>query len=179
MPSFVEEVSGIRTLKSAQRERRASLLDAHTEILDEFSADLEFLEQDTSFWTAQALTELSELDRTLEVASSLKSLLTEYREVRRPGSTLTEELGRRERRFALEPRIIDTMGLMRQAMTGVRGARMSSSQEGEVGESQDSTGLTDSARRDPMRSRRSANGAQSEIPSEPLDSGVIRERDDY
>ena len=178
VPSFVEEVSSIRTLKSAQRERRASLLDAHTEIMDEFSADLEFLEQDTTFWTAQALTELSELDRTLEVASSLKSLLTEYREVRRPGTTLTEELGRRERRFALEPRIIDTMGLMRQAMTGVRSAQVAPSGEGEIGDSQDQSGLADSARRDTIRPRRSANGAQGELSSESLDSGVIRESGD-
>ena len=121
VPTFVDAVSGIRTLKSAQRERRASLLEAHSEIMQEFESDLEFLEQDTSFWSVQSLTELSDLDRTLELASSLKNLLNEYRDVRRPGNTLSEELGRRERRFALEPRLIDSMGLMRQAMSGGRG----------------------------------------------------------
>ena len=121
VPAFVEAVSGIRTLKSAQRERRASLLEAHTEIIQEFESDLEFLEQDTSFWSVQSLTELTDLDRTLELAANLKNLLNEYRDVRRPGNTLSEELGRRERRFALEPRIIDSMGLMRQAMSGNRG----------------------------------------------------------
>ena len=118
VPAFVDAVSNIRALKSAQRERRASLVAAHSEINQEFSADLEFLEQDTSFWSAQGLTELAELDRTLELAEGLKRLLTEYRDVRRPGNTLSEELGRRERRFALEPRILDTMAMMRQAMSG-------------------------------------------------------------
>lgn len=121
VPTFADAVSGIRSLKSAQRERRASLLEAHTEIMQEFESDLEFLEQDTSFWSVQSLTELADLDRTLDLAASLKSLLNEYRDVRRPGNTLSEELGRRERRFALEPRIIDSMGLMRQAMSGGRG----------------------------------------------------------
>ena len=178
VPSFVDAVSGIRTLKSAQRERRASLLEAHTEIKEEFSADLEFLEQDTSFWTAQALTELSELDRTLELASGLKSLLTEYREVRRSGTTLTEELGRRERRFALEPRIIDTVGLMRQAMTGVRSATTSQSADEETGDNQDLSGLTDSPRRDSIRTGRRSNGAQGELPYDPLESDVILEPGD-
>ena len=118
VPAFVDAVSNIRSLKSAQRERRANLLAAHTEITQEFSADLEFLEQDTSFWSAQGLTELPDLDRTLDLADGLKRLLNEYRDVRRPGSTLSEELGRRERRFALEPRILDTMAMMRQAMSG-------------------------------------------------------------
>ena len=118
VPDFVDAVSNIRSLKSAQRERRASLLAAHSEITQEFSADLEFLEQDTSFWSAQGLTELAELDRTLDLADGLKRLLNEYRDVRRPGTTLSEELGRRERRFALEPRILDTMAMMRQAMSG-------------------------------------------------------------
>ena len=133
VPTFVEAVSNIRSLKSAQRERRESLLQAHGEITQEFASDLEFLEQDTSFWSAQGLTELHDLDRTLELAASLKSLLTEYREVRRPGSTLSEELGRRERRFALEPRIIDTMALVRQAMTGGRNSRRDTPSEGESG----------------------------------------------
>jgi hypothetical protein len=179
VPSFVDAVSGIRTLKSAQRERRASLLEAHTEIVEEFSADLEFLEQDTTFWTAQALTELSELDRTLELASGLKNLLTEYREVRRPGTTLTEELGRRERRFALEPRIIDIMGLMRQAMTEVRGSKRSPD-EGEEsgGDNQDPPGLAASPRRNSIRTAPRSNGAQRELPYNSPDNEVIREPGD-
>lgn len=132
VPAFVEAVSNIRQLKSAQRERRANLVAARSEITQEFSSDLEFLEQDTSFWSAQGLTELSELDRTLELADSLKRLLTEYRDVRRPGNTLSEELGRRERRFALEPRIIDTMAMMRRAMSGNRGGDGAAA-EGETG----------------------------------------------
>ena len=179
VPSFVEAVSGVRTLKSAQRERRANLLEAHTEIIGEFSADLEFLEQDTGFWTAQGLTELSELDRALELASGLKGLLTEYREVRRPGTTLTEELGRRERRFALEPRIIDTIGLMRQAMTGLPGARRSADTEEEAGgENQDSSGLAPSPYRDTFGPGRRTNGAQGELPYDSLDSDHILESGD-
>ena len=112
----METVGSIRELKAAQRERRASLTVAHGEIEHEFAPDLEFLEQDISAWSPEGLTDLVELDRTLELAAGLKRLLTEYRDVRRPGNTLSEELTRRERRFALEPRILDTMGLMRQAM---------------------------------------------------------------
>ena len=179
VPSFVDAVSGIRTLKSAQRERRASLLEAHGEIIEEFSADLEFLEQDTSFWTAQALTELSELDRTLELASGLKSLLTEYREVRRPGNTLTEELGRRERRFALEPRIIDSMGLMRQAMTGVRSPRRAPSSEEEAGgDNQEPSGLAIRPDRNTLRASSRSNGTQGELPYESMDSDMILEPGD-
>ncbi len=179
VPSFVEAVSGIRTLKSAQRERRASLVEAHTEIIEEFSSDLEFLEQDTTFWTAQALTELSELDRTLELASGLKGLLTEYRDVRRPGSTLTEELGRRERRFALEPRIIDTMGLMRQAMTGVRSSRRAEEAADESsGDNQEPPGLGNSPLGNPLRTGGRSNGAQAELPYVPMDQDRAAEQGD-
>ncbi|CAI8036732.1 hypothetical protein GBAR_LOCUS20576 [Geodia barretti] len=177
VPAFVDAVSNIRSLKSAQRERRSSLVAAHSEITQEFSADLEFLEQDTSFWSAQGLTELSELDRTLELASGLRNLLNEYREVRRPGATLSEELGRRERRFALEPRILDTMGLMRQAMTGGRGSR-----GGATGSDADSGG--DSS--EPSGLRSSNNGQtsggrenyQTELTYEPLDDGIVPEPGD-
>ena len=170
VPTFVDAVSSIRTLKSAQRERRASLLQAHGEITQEFASDLEFLEQDTSFWSAQELTELPDLDRTLELAASLKNLLTEYREVRRPGATLSEELGRRERRFALEPRIIDTMGLVRQAMTGERAPREGASPAGESGgDNSESSGLR------PGHNVYAANGSDghaSELIYEPLEEGV-------
>ena len=170
VPTFVEAVSNIRTLKSAQRERRASLLEAHNEISQEFASDLEFLEQDTSFWSAQGLTELPDLDRTLELASSLKSLLTEYSEVRRPGATLSEELGRRERRFALEPRIIDTMGLVRQAMTGERSPRRSNSTDGETGgDGSDPSGLPP---RHNGSSLRSLDDYGKELTYEPLDDAV-------
>ncbi len=117
IPEFQESVNSIKSIKASQRERRAGLESVHKEIAQEFAADLEFLEQDTSFWSAQNLTELSELDRALEQAASLKRLLLEYQDVRRPGGTLTEELGRRERRFALEPRILDTVDMIRRIMT--------------------------------------------------------------
>ena len=173
VPSFVEAVSSIRTLKSAQRERRANLLEAHGEITQEFASDLEFLEQDTSFWSAQALTELQDLDRTLELAASLKNLLTEYREVRRPGATLSEELGRRERRFALEPRIIDTMSLVRQAMTGERNPRSSASSGGEAGaDGSEPSGLGPSPNGTFADSR---DGHGSELTYEALDDGVTLE----
>ena len=173
VPTFVDAVSNIRTLKSAQRERRASLLEAHTEITQEFAADLEFLEQDTSFWSAQGLTELPDLDRTLELASSLKSLLTEYSDVRRPGATLSEELGRRERRFALEPRIIDAMGLVRQAMTGERSPRRTAAADGDVGgDGSDPSGLP---HRNNGSSLRSGADYGKELTYEPLDDGVQTE----
>ena len=168
VPAFVEAVGGIRSLKSAQRERRASLVSAQSEITQEFSADLEFLEQDMSFWSAQGLTDLADLDRTLELAASLKGLLNEYREVRRPGNTLSEELGRRERRFALEPRILDTMGLMRQAMTGTRAARGAASADGETGED---TSEPSGLRSDAGLSREAGSNHQGELIYESLDDG--------
>ena len=174
VPAFVDAVSNIRSLKSAQRERRSSLVAAHSEITQEFSADLEFLEQDTSFWSAQGLTELSELDRTLELASGLRNLLNEYREVRRPGATLSEELGRRERRFALEPRILDTMGLMRQAMTGSRGPKGgASASDGESGgDNSEPPGLRSSNNGQTSGGR---EGYQTELTYEPLDDGILPE----
>lgn len=174
VPAFVDAVSNIRSLKSAQRERRSSLVAAHSEMTQEFSADLEFLEQDTSFWSAQGLTELSELDRTLELASGLRNLLNEYREVRRPGATLSEELGRRERRFALEPRILDTMGLMRRAMTGSRGPRDGASDsDGESGgDNSEPSGLGNSNNRNGSGGKESY---QAELIYEPLDEGVLLE----
>ena len=174
VPAFVDAVSNIRSLKSAQRERRSSLVAAHSEMTQEFSADLEFLEQDTSFWSAQGLTELSELDRTLELASGLRNLLNEYREVRRPGATLSEELGRRERRFALEPRILDTMGLMRRAMTGSRGPRDGASDsDGESGgDNSEPSGLGNSNNRNGSGGKESY---QAELIYEPLDDGVLLE----
>ena len=147
---------------------------AHSEMTQEFSADLEFLEQDTSFWSAQGLTELSELDRTLELASGLRNLLHEYREVRRSGATLSEELGRRERRFALEPRILDTMGLMRRAMTGSRGPRDGASDsDGESGgDNSEPSGLGNSNNRNGSGGKESY---QAELIYEPLDEGVLLE----
>ena len=169
VPAFVEAMSNIRELKSAQRERRASLIAAHEEIIQEFSGDLEFLEQDTSFWSPQGLTELSELDRTLELADSLKRLLTEYREVRRPGTTLSEELGRRERRFALEPRILDSMTLIRQAMAGSRGGRETSATEGKASDDRSETsGLHRNNGREPPGP---AGHYQGELIYEPMEEG--------
>ena len=120
IPAFAEAVNSLRSLKRAQKERRGRLKAANQAIAQEFSTDLEFLEQDTSFWATQSLTELSDLDRALELTSGLRELLVEYRDVRRPGATLSEELVRRERRFALEPRILDSISLLRNAMTGGR-----------------------------------------------------------
>ncbi len=122
VPDFVAAVSEVRELKAAQRERRANLATVRGEIADEFAPDLAFLEQDISAWSPEGLTDLGELDQTLELAAGLKYLLAEYREVRRPGNTLSEELSRRERRFVLEPRILDTMGLIGQSMSGGRGS---------------------------------------------------------
>lgn len=122
VPAFVEDVEEVRELKAAQRERRASLTMARGEIAGEFAHDLEFLEQDISAWSPEGLTDLGELDQTLELTAGLKRLLAEYREVRRPGNTLSEELSRRERRFVLEPRILDTMGLIGQSMSAARGS---------------------------------------------------------
>ena len=122
VPDFLERVEDIRVLKEAQRERRAKLATECGEIAGEFAQDLQFLEQDISSWTSLVLTDLGELDRTLELAGGLKRLLTEYQDVRRPGSTLSEELSRRERRFALEPRILDTMGRIEQSLSAGRKA---------------------------------------------------------
>lgn len=172
VPAFVDAVGSVRSLKSAQRERRASLVSAQSEISQEFSADLEFLEQDMSFWSAQELTDLADLDRTLELAASLKNLLSEYREVRRPGTTLSEELGRRERRFALEPRILDTMGLMRQAMTGARSPRSASPADGDAGgDNAEPSGLRSNGR----PATAGGNSLQADLVYEALDDGSIPE----
>ena len=178
VPAFVDAVSDIRDLKSAQRERRASLVAAHSEITQEFSADLEFLEQDTSFWSAQELTELADLDRTLDMAASLKNLLSEYREVRRPGATLSEEVGRRGRRSVLEPRIIDTMGLMRQAMTGARRARDSASASAGGESDADNSEPSGLRLNSGEVTRYSETTGASELTYEPLDDDTAPRRDD-
>ncbi len=169
VPDFVETVGSIRELKAAQRERRASLAVAHGEIEHEFAPDLEFLEQDISAWSPEGLTDLVELDRTLELAAGLKRLLTEYRDVRRPGATLSEELTRRERRFALEPRILDTMGLMRQAMFRDRNPVDGPASRNEAEpESAEPSGLRPSLSREPPLQR---PGYQGELIYEPSEEG--------
>ena len=169
VPDFVETVGSIRELKAAQRERRANLAAAHSEIEQEFATDLEFLEQDIAAWSPEDLTDLVELDRTLELAAGLKRLLSEYRDVRRPGATLSEELARRERRFALEPRILDTMGLMRQAMFRDRNHvdGPASRKEAEP-ESSEPSGLSPSLSREPPLQR---PGYQGELIYGPVEEG--------
>ncbi len=173
VPAFVEAVSGICELKTAQRERRANLAAAHREIAQGFAQDLEFLEQDMSSWSPEGLTDVGELDRTLDLTAELRSLLAEYQEVRRPGSRLSEELSRRERRFTLEPRILDTMVLVRQALFGARDRRdgptaesKSGTETSEPADSAEPSGLPPGLSREPPLNR---DGYQKELIYEPLE----------
>ena len=173
IPDFAEAVGALRELKAAQRERRTNLATARGEIQNEFAQDLEFLEQDISVWSPEGLTDLGELDRTLEMAAGLKRLLAEYREVRRTGNTLSEEMSRRERRFALEPRILDTMGLLAQAMSGNRG-RSNGPAAGRARESEtesaEPSGLRSRPGREPPPRR---DGYQRELIYEPVEDAPV------
>ncbi len=121
VPGFVATINEVRELKTAQREKRAALSTAQSEISQEFSGELDFLESDLSQWSPGGLTDLATLDRMLDLIAVLGQLLAEYRRVLPPGRTLSEETNRRERRQSVEPQILDALRQLKSSPQNVSG----------------------------------------------------------
>ena len=119
--SFVAAVNQIYEENQSHKERFAGLRQTLAELAAEFAAELDFLEQDTAEWSVDRLNDLAAVNRMLERAAELKSLLAEYRQVHRPAASLSEELPRRERQNRLERQLLRTLGQMARQMAGDRG----------------------------------------------------------
>ena len=130
--SFVAAVNQIYEENQSHKERFAGLRQTLAEIAAEFAAELDFLEQDTAEWSVDRLNDLAAVNRMLERAAELKSLLSEYRQVHRPAASLSEELPRRERQNRLERQLLRTLGQMARQMAGDRGDGDGPATEGET-----------------------------------------------
>ena len=130
--SFVAAVNQIYEENQSHKERFAGLRQTLAELAAEFAAELDFLEQDTAEWSVDRLNDLAAVNRMLERAAELKSLLAEYRQVHRPAASLSEELPRRERQNRLERQLLRTLGQMARQMAGDRGDGDGPAAEGET-----------------------------------------------
>lgn len=121
VPAFVSAVNKLQEDNQSHKERFAGLRQTLTEIAAEFAPELDFLEQDAAAWSADRLTDLPAVNRMLETAAELKSLLTEYRQVHHPAASISEERRRRERLGDLERQLLQNLGRMSRQMAGDRG----------------------------------------------------------
>ena len=121
VPAFVSAVNKLQEDNQSHKERFAGLRQTLTEIAAEFAPELDFLEQDAAAWSADRLTDLPAVNRMLETAAELKSLLTEYRQVHHPAASISEERRRRERLADLERQLLQNLGRMSRQMAGDRG----------------------------------------------------------
>ncbi len=121
VPAFVSAVNKLQEDNQSHKERFAGLRQTLTEIAADFAPELDFLEQDAAAWSADRLTDLPAVNRMLETAAELKSLLTEYRQVHHPAASISEERRRRERLADLERQLLQNLGRMSRQMAGDRG----------------------------------------------------------
>lgn len=121
VPAFVAAINKIYEDNLSHKERFAGLRQTLTEIAAEFAPELEFLEEDSATWSAERISDLASVNRMLETAAELKSLLADYRQVHRPAASLSEELPRRERQAVLERQLLGNLSQMAQQMAGDRG----------------------------------------------------------
>lgn len=173
VPAFVAAINKIYEDNLSHKERFAGLRQTLTEIAAEFAPELEFLEQDSATWSAERISDLASVNRMLETAAELKSLLADYREVHRPAASLSEELPRRERQAVLERQLLGNLSQMAQQMAGDRGgaARSESAATANPAEALGTPDPTDQP--DPDPDDPALPGDQGELIYEPVDDEAL------
>ncbi|MDE2829660.1 MAG: hypothetical protein OXN20_06055 [Gemmatimonadota bacterium] len=121
IPDFIEELNAIREKKEEQRGLAVALDDAIAGVLNNFSAEMAFFQQDVAFWSANKLSPDADVAKALKMTEELQSLLIEYQPIYGIAPVLTEERIRRQKRAKLEPRILPILDHIDQLMTGGHG----------------------------------------------------------
>lgn len=124
IPEFAEKIARIVGVKREERSRVATLDSFISEIRNEFSPELAYLESDIASWSAESLPASGDIAKTLDMCEELRSALSEFHAFResireRPlPSTSAEERERREKNDELEGRSGDLLNRIRSLISG-------------------------------------------------------------
>ncbi len=120
IPEFAEKIAETVSAKQEERSRAATLDSFIAEIGDDFSAELAYLESDTSSWSAVNLSDTQDIPEALSICEELRSALTEYRTAREspPAPTRSENIERRNRIDQLEDRALNLLDRIGRLMSG-------------------------------------------------------------
>lgn len=120
IPQFAEKIAETVSAKQEERSRAATLDSFIAEIGDDFSAELAYLESNTSSWSAVNLSDARDISKALSICEELRSALTEYRTAREspPAPTRSENIERRNRIDQLEDRALNLLDRIGRLMSG-------------------------------------------------------------
>ena len=120
IPELAEKIAKIVRAKLEERNRAATLDSFIAEIRDDFSAELAYLESDTSSWSAADLSDARDISKALSICEELRSALTEYRTAREspPAPTRSENIERRNRIDQLEDCALNLLDRIGRLMSG-------------------------------------------------------------
>ena len=120
IPGFAEKIAKTVSAKQEERNRAATLDSFIADIRNEFSAELAYLESDTSSWSAVNLSDARDIPEALSICEELRSALTEYRTAREspPAPTRSENIERRNRIDQLEDRALNLLDRIGRLMSG-------------------------------------------------------------
>ena len=120
IPELVDRIAEIVGAKREERSRAATLDTFISSMVDDFSAELSYLESDISAWSADKLSESGDIATALSMCEELRSTLTELRAVREsgPGATRSAERERRDRNDELEDEALGLLNRIGRLMSG-------------------------------------------------------------
>ena len=118
IPEFIETLNAIQEKKEEQRGLAIAIDDAIDVVVDDFSAEMAFFQQDAAFWSADQLPPDADFLEALQLTEKLQSSLTEYRAIREIAPIFPEEQLRRAKREALEQRILPMLERIDRIMAG-------------------------------------------------------------
>lgn len=120
IPDLAARIAEIVGAKREERGRAATLDSFIADTVDDFSAELSYLESDISSWSADKLSESGDIARALGMCEELRSALAELRAVREsaPGATRSAERERRNRNDELEDEALGLLDRIGRLMSG-------------------------------------------------------------
>ena len=120
VPDLADRIAEIVGAKREERSRAATLDTFIASMVDDFSAELSYLESDISTWSADKLSESGDISTALGMCEKLRSTLAELRAVREsgPGATRSAERERRDRNDELEDEALGVLDRIGRLMSG-------------------------------------------------------------
>ena len=120
IPDLAARIAEIVGAKREERGRAATLDSFIADTVDDFSAELSYLESDISSWSADNLSESGGIATALGMCEELRSALAELRAVREsaPGATRSAERERRNRNDELEDVALGLLDRIGRLMSG-------------------------------------------------------------
>ena len=120
IPEFAERMAGIISAKQEERSRAATLDSLIAILMDDFSAEIAYLESDLASWEAASLPGDGAIASALGMCEELRLALDEYRAAREspPATTRSEEMERRKKNDELEDTALALLDRVGNLMSG-------------------------------------------------------------